>query len=1497
MHRYQRRKTPLLLSALWGLWASWVGHAANQAPVFQPAPKQHVLQPGSTLITSASATIPEGSAPSVSYRLLKAPMGASIQPATGLVTWPTTAANAGTSNLFQVVATANATPSSTATNAFSVLVRPTKPNVVIIVTDDHGYADISAHGCPAPTPNMDRLGREGLRLERFYATPICSVTRSTLLTGRNPVRTQVNNSRGLDLAEHLLPQTFRAAGYQTYMCGKWHLGGLYNTETNTVVQGVSVPVIRENVDYQPQNRGWDVHYGEYTGAIHYTTHVSRENNLPDWWLNGAANTDSGWSTDLLADKAVQLLKQRDPSKPVVLYLAFNAVHGPVSAPAELLAHYSQVPTANRRATLAALEQMDAAIGRVLATLDSEGMTSNTVVTFFGDNGGQASTGGSNLPLRGDKGDLFDGGIHTPAAIRWPGVLPSGITNCQQMVWVGDLFPTLCAAAGITPLNSRPLDGVNLWPLLLSARNGTLPASELRAGPLISGSTSGSAVFELLAPETQPTLFKLIRNRQSGVQGGGMVNSGLFDILNDPYETNDLRNLPALSGVVQTLAARLDAIRPESYSPYIGVHPQSQAVEAGASVSLWALATVYSPGITVQWRKDGIPIPGATNRTLVDTGVHLTRLDIPKSSANDAGVYDVVVGANAVNWPSTVSSTPARLSVSGGSLPPVESFGFDLMLGRPTDTSVAVSLLADAPGSVSYEYGTQPGTYTRATPVQEFVAGAPLVTTLHGLQPNTRHYYRARYSKTGGTLVSAGPEYTFHTQRSRGSTFTFTLEADPHHRDNVPAVWKLALTNMLADKPDFLIDLGDTFMEEKIGITNAYYLTKSGVDELHREVRSGFFSLVGHSIPTFLVNGNHEAELGWLLRLLSVTNNPAVFGASARQQFFPVPIPGGFYGGATAVDPYTQGPRDGYYAFEWGDALFVMLDPFWYTNPKPQQNGWSWTLGAQQYFWLKRTLEQSTARFKFVFAHHLIGGGLGNQSRGGIAHAPYFEWGGLNTNGTYGFATERPGWPAPIQTLLLQNGVQAFFHGHDHLYVQEALDTDADGTPELIYQEVPQPSQTIFGVNSASGYGYTNQTSTLIAGSGHLRVTVSPTNALVEYVRVFLPANEGSGRTNRMISHSYSIAPAHRWSMWKLPDTGQTNRYGTPVPGADADYSIQPPSYTANPNGTVTDNVTGLIWQAVDGGEMSWEHALQYATTNTLGGVPAGTWRLPSIHELSSLQLYHRENPALDTTLFSSGGPVRADYWWSADSLTGDPSHVWCVNAGGGVGPKSVVETLSAGGPFRYHTRLVRGPLPPARAPLHAFIDNGNGTVTDLDTGLMWSQLELPAPIDWTNALNHAENLDLAGFQDWRLPNIKELKSLNDETLARPSIDTRYFPGAKAGRYWSSTSQNNRPTNAWFNEFITGITSQSPKSTVNWVRAVRGPSSLATPTLSLDSQSAPPRMRLRIGGEAGRIYTLQASTNLLQWTDLHTTTPATTPFVWETPGSILPWRFYRVAGER
>ena len=326
-----------------------------------------------------------------------------------------------------------------------------QPNVFFIVTDDQGWGDVGYHTpagqVPIQTPNMDSFATTGIRLERFYATTVCSVTRSTLMTGRNAIRHGTNNERGLDLSEHLMPQTFKAAGYQTFMCGTWHLGGSDKNIYHFNVNGSPVRVIKEGLQYAPHNRGWDSFYGQYSGAIDYYTHNSAEAeslDIPDWWLNGvqqdgaSEHTDSrgygGWSPTLLADKAISHIQNRNPAQPMLLHLAFNSIHGPVSAPASLITKYQNlgVTNTNRRLISAAVDGMDQEIGRVLAALDTAGIANHTLVIWFCDYGGDETKGSLNDPMRGDNGNSYEGGLRQVPGLKCPGVLPAGAISTHYI---------------------------------------------------------------------------------------------------------------------------------------------------------------------------------------------------------------------------------------------------------------------------------------------------------------------------------------------------------------------------------------------------------------------------------------------------------------------------------------------------------------------------------------------------------------------------------------------------------------------------------------------------------------------------------------------------------------------------------------------------------------------------------------------------------------------------------------------------------------------------------------------------------------------------------------------------------------------------------------------------------------------------------------------------------------------------------------------------------
>ncbi len=258
------------------------------------------------------------------------------------------------------------------------------------------------------------------------------------------------------------------------------------------------------------------------------------------------------------------------------------------------------------------------------------------------------------------------------------------------------------------------------------------------------------------------------------------------------------------------------------------------------------------------------------------------------------------------------------------------------------------------------------------------------------------------------------------------------------------------------------------------------------------------------------------------------------------------------------------------------------------------------------------------------------------------------------------------------------------------------------------------------------------------------------------------------------------------TMKRLPDTGQTTSYTTTF-GEDNDYNLNIPTFINNNNGTITDTVTGLMWQAVDGGEMKIENALVYCDTLNLAGYT--NWRLPTAQESFSILNMQNVNPAINTTYFTNTG---AEYWWTSERQTNDTNKIWCTNAGGGIGNHPRTETISAGGTKKFHVRAVRDVTTPTTIPNH-FTDNGDSTITDNLTNLIWQKFPITTSQTWEQALAYAENLTLANTSDWRLPNIKELQSLNDESVIQPSVTTPYFQNVGVKKYWRSTTLPNQTT--------------------------------------------------------------------------------------------------------
>jgi hypothetical protein len=306
------------------------------------------------------------------------------------------------------------------------------------------------------------------------------------------------------------------------------------------------------------------------------------------------------------------------------------------------------------------------------------------------------------------------------------------------------------------------------------------------------------------------------------------------------------------------------------------------------------------------------------------------------------------------------------------------------------------------------------------------------------------------------------------------------------------------------------------------------------------------------------------------------------------------------------------------------------------------------------------------------------------------------------------------------------------------------------------------------------------------------------------------------------------AQNHLKTMLRLPDTGQVRDYAT-VYGEDSDYMFNLPYFILHGDGTVTDTVTGLMWQQADGGEMTFENAGIYCDTLSLGGFT--DWRIPNPEEAFSILNHDRSNPALDLSVFVDND---ADYWWTGTHQVNDDTKIWVTNAGGGIGNHPKSETISAGGVKKFNIRAVRDTRLPQEVS-ERYRENGDGTVEDLITGLVWQSTPWPDTLSWEEALAFAEDLAMGTHEDWRLPNIKELRSLSNEGFVNPSVDPLFFPGIGVKKYWSSTSLPNQVSRAWFLDTRFGISTHDLKSKQLNVLCVRGPSHNTTPVIEFNNR--------------------------------------------------------------
>ncbi len=341
---------------------------------------------------------------------------------------------------------------------------PAQPNIVFIIADDLGWADVDFHGGNAPTPNLDRLRKEGLELTQHYVAPVCTPTRAGLLSGRYWSRfgvTNPNNARSFPFDTETLPRALKKAGYDTCLTGKWHLG--------------SKP------EWGPNHFGFDHSYGSLAGGVGPWNHFYKKGEFSvTWHRNEELITEEGHVTDLITREAIQWLEGRGDA-PFFLYVPYTAIHLPIKEPQDLLDRVPASITGEvARHYAACIIHLDDSVGKIVEALKRTGLAEDTLLVFTSDNGGstaenndtkypeddypQGPLTGNNLPLRGKKGDVFEGGIRVPTILHWTGQLKPG--TFDSPAHIVDWMPTFCALAGHTPETNLKWDGQNLWPQLI-----------------------------------------------------------------------------------------------------------------------------------------------------------------------------------------------------------------------------------------------------------------------------------------------------------------------------------------------------------------------------------------------------------------------------------------------------------------------------------------------------------------------------------------------------------------------------------------------------------------------------------------------------------------------------------------------------------------------------------------------------------------------------------------------------------------------------------------------------------------------------------------------------------------------------------------------------------------------------------------------------------------------------------------------------------------------
>ncbi len=943
------------------------------------------------------------------------------------------------------------------------------PNFVFILGEAQGWAALSTqmdrHNPRSKseffyTPNLAKVAEQGMRFSQFYApSPRCTPSRVTYLTGISPAALRMTfvstadsggrvimSDSGTEMPESVttIAERLKAVGYSTAHFGKWHVG-----------------------KSSPARHGFDEHDGANSNS---GPENSKHPNPKQFYGTVTKGID-------FMTRSVQT------GRPFYLQISHYGGKSALDCKPETMALLKQrVGNRNLAQLGAAAVALDADLstGQLLDAMDKLGITDNTYFFYTTDHG----TAGRNGPLANGKGSVSEGGIRVPLIFRGPGIKPGSYAD--MLTSGADLFPTIADLAGVTAPHPQALEGGSLKNVLLNAGRGTVRRSReefVVHFPHYDKDPLGPATSIHLGDH------KLIHYYETGDRHLYNLKTDLGERRNlaaeMPAKTTELsRRLSAYLQEVKAELPRIDKTRP------VGAGQAPRGGGGKPSGILTALDTDQDGKVTPAEMQNAAKVLMKFDR---NGDGQLTEDEIRRGTRGGGGQ-----NRNRDNRPQ--SSSQSR-SPSGGNKPgyrmptlafrtDVPAHDYNVIIGRPTDTEVTLSLLTHKYLDIEIWYGPGSNHMSQMKRSSNLKAGQPHDIVVGELKPNTRYHYQINTREGGASSFSAGKIKSFQTARPPGSTFVFTVQADSHlDYGIVPELYANTLRNVVADQSDFHLALGDTFMVDK---RNTYQ--EAALQYLAQRY---YFGLLSDTTALYFVLGNHDGEFGY-------RPDMAAWSADQRLRHIPNPSPNNFYTG-------NPEPFEDYYAWQWGDAHFICLDPFRYTTIR-KGGQWNKTLGERQYRWLQHTLETSSAKYKFIFLHYLIGG-LNNETRGAKNIAHLYEWGGHNTDGIDEWTRQRPGWEMPIHDLCVKHGVNIVYHGHDHLYVKEELDG-------VIYQEVPQPGHQRFNnTRTATEYGYDGVT---FGSSGHIRVTVSPDEVRSEYIWSLLPANESNQYRNGQVAHSYRV---------------------------------------------------------------------------------------------------------------------------------------------------------------------------------------------------------------------------------------------------------------------------------------------------------------------------------------------------------------------------------------